>query len=74
MALKTQASLKTIAKGKGPFSPSKLKQLRAWVSDDRESHELAPPPVGRCDRDAVKVIVRLLQTVSFFYDKWVKTL
>lgn len=54
--LKTQASLETIAKGKGVLSESKLKQLRRWIDDDWESCDI--------DRDAVKVIDRLLVTID----------
>jgi len=43
-------------RGKGPLSERQLKQARRWVAADWESHDI--------DRDAVKLITRLLQTVS----------
>jgi hypothetical protein len=56
MTLRTQARLDTIAKGKGPFTCRQAKQLRAWIDDDWESHDI--------DRDAVKVIDRLLAMIE----------
>lgn len=50
------ASLRSIAAGKGPLSAKKLKQIQQWLDADWESHDI--------DRDAVKLIQRLLETVS----------
>jgi hypothetical protein len=49
------ANLRDIAAGKGPLSAKKLEQAQRWVDDDWESHDV--------DRDAVKLITRLLETV-----------
>lgn len=54
--MKTKASLETIAKGSGVLPPAKLKQLRAWIDDDWEAHDI--------DRDAVQIIHRLLLTIE----------
>lgn len=56
MTLKTQARLETIAKGNGVLSEFKLKQLRKWIDDDWESHDI--------DRDAIRIIDRLLVTID----------
>lgn len=56
MALKTQVRLETLAKGKGPLTDRQLLQVRRWLDDDWESHDI--------DRDAVKLIARLLETVK----------
>lgn len=45
-----------LAKGKGPLSPAKLKQIRKWIDDDWESNDI--------DRDVVKLIGRLLDTIE----------
>lgn len=49
------ANLRDIAAGKGPLNDKKLKQAQRWVDADWESHDI--------DRDAVKLIARLLETV-----------
>ena len=48
--------LSTIAKGKGPLSDSEIKQTERWVQEDWEAADH--------DRDAVKLIKRLLETVA----------
>lgn len=50
------ASLEMIAAGKGPLSSRKLRQLRQWIRSDWEAADI--------DRDAVKVIERLLTTLD----------
>jgi hypothetical protein len=49
------ANLRDIAAGKGPLNDKKLEQAQRWVDEDWESHDV--------DRDAVKLITRLLETV-----------
>lgn len=48
--------LRKLVAGKGPLSEKKLKQIQRWITADWESHDI--------DRDAVKLIQRLLDTVK----------
>jgi hypothetical protein len=52
------ANLSTLARGPATKSYTKkqLKQIRQWVMDDWESHDM--------DRDLVKVVLRLLNTLE----------
>lgn len=53
---KPAVNLSTLAAGKGPLTERQLKQARYWVDADWESHDI--------DRDAVKLIRRLLDTID----------
>jgi hypothetical protein len=52
----TAVHLRELAAGKGPLSAKKLKQIQRWIDADWESHDV--------DRDAVKLIQRLLDTIT----------
>lgn len=52
----TAVNLCKLAAGKGPLSAKKLKQIQRWIDADWESHDV--------DRDAVKLIQRLLDTIT----------
>jgi hypothetical protein len=52
----TAVDLRTLAAGKGPLTEKKLKQIQRWLDADWESHDV--------DRDAVKLIQRLLDTIT----------
>jgi hypothetical protein len=52
----TAVDLRVLAAGKGPLSAKKLKQIQRWLDADWESHDI--------DRDAVKLIQRLLDTIA----------
>ena len=48
-------SLRRLASGRGVVTPKQAKQIRRWIDADWESHDV--------DRDAVKLIQRLLGTL-----------
>jgi hypothetical protein len=48
--------LSTLAKGAEPLTTKELQRAQDWVDDDWESHDI--------DRDAVRLIKRLLATVA----------
>lgn len=48
--------MRKLAKGDKALSDLELVQLQQWIDDDWESHDI--------DRDAVKVIQRLLNTIA----------
>jgi hypothetical protein len=50
------AKLSTLAKGADPLTTKELRQAQDWVDDDWESHDI--------DKDAVRLIRRLLATVA----------
>lgn len=50
------ATLSSLAAGEGPLGAKKLKQIQKWIDADWESHDI--------DRDAVRLIERLLETVT----------
>ena len=52
----TAVDLRVLAAGQGPLSATKLKQIQRWLDADWESHDV--------DRDAVKLIRRLLETIN----------
>lgn len=52
----TVVDLHKLAAGKGPLSAKKLKQIQRWIDADWEAHLV--------DRDAVKLIQRLLNTIT----------
>jgi hypothetical protein len=52
----TAVDLRVLAADKGPLSAKKLKQIQRWLDADWESHDI--------DRDAVKLIQRLLDTIT----------
>ena len=49
-------NLSTLTAGKGPLTARQLKQAQCWVDADWESHDV--------DRDAVRLISRLLATIA----------
>lgn len=55
-APKEAVALRTLAAGKGPLPARQLAQARYWVDADWESHDI--------DRDAVRLIDRLLRTIE----------
>lgn len=55
------ASLDTLARGKGPYSPKQLKQVYQWVEDDWESHDH--------DKQVINIIWRLLHTIKHLQEK-----
>lgn len=46
------ASLRWLASRKGPITSRQLAQIKAWIDDDWESHDV--------DKDAVRLIRRLI--------------
>lgn len=48
--------LADLVRGSGPLSKRQLAQVRKWLDEDWESHDV--------DREAVRLIERLLQTVA----------
>ncbi len=48
--------LAEFTKRKGPISTRQLREVRKWLEDDWESHDI--------DRDATKLIWRLVETIE----------